>query len=84
MTTADTLYLISICSAAFVLKWNVAIFSASAAALLFCSVGALYKSDIIPDSYRAQASPAAIAKRDAAFPVEDALDRSQHTCLDGD
>ena len=31
-----------------------------------------------------QASPVAIAKRDAASPIEDTLDRPQHTCFDDD
>lgn len=51
------LYLISICSAAFVLKWNVAIFSAAMAAILFCTAGTLYRVGVIPVSYSAHASP---------------------------
>jgi len=51
------LYLISICSAAFVLKWNVAILSAAIAAVLFCTAGILYRAGIIPLSYSSQVSP---------------------------
>ena len=50
------LYLISICSAAFVLKWNVSILAAAASATLFSLVTLFYSIDIIPDNFRMQAS----------------------------
>ena len=50
------LYLISICAAAFVLKWNVSIMAAAASTILFCLVTVLYSMDIIPASYRIQAT----------------------------
>ena len=56
------LYLISICSAAFVLKWNVALLAATASTVLFCVVFLLYSLDIIPSSFRLQALPAQVEK----------------------
>ena len=52
------LYLISICSAAFVLKWNVSILAAAASATLFSVVTLLYSIDVIPESFRFQATTA--------------------------
>jgi|GEM_PF-892107 len=46
------LYLISICSAAFVLKWNVAIMAAAASTILFCLVTLLYSFNVIPENFR--------------------------------
>jgi two-component system, NtrC family, sensor histidine kinase PilS len=54
------LYLISVSSAAFVLKWNVAILSAALAAILFSTVTTLYRMGNIPASYRSQVSSAQI------------------------
>lgn len=50
------LYLISICAAAFVLKWNVAILAAAVSATLFSLVTLLYSIDVIPESFRGEAS----------------------------
>jgi two-component system, NtrC family, sensor histidine kinase PilS len=50
------LYLVSICAAAIVLKWNVALLAAAVATILFSSVTSSYSFDIIPDNFRAQAS----------------------------
>ena len=56
------LYLISICSAAFVLKWNVSIMAAAASATLFSLVTLLYSVDVIPDNFKAQALATTISK----------------------
>lgn len=56
------LYLISICSAAFVLKWNVSIMAAAAAATLFSLVTLLYSIDIIPETFRMQVTLVQLAK----------------------
>jgi two-component system sensor histidine kinase PilS (NtrC family) len=52
------LYLISICAAAFVLKWNVALVAAAISATLFSLVTLLYSVDFIPQSFRAEATAA--------------------------
>jgi len=52
------LYLISICAAAFVLKWNVAILAAAMSATLFSLVTLLYSIDVIPENFRIEASAA--------------------------
>jgi two-component system sensor histidine kinase PilS (NtrC family) len=51
------LYLVSICSAAFVLKWNVSILTAALATILFSVITISYSMDMIPESFRAQALP---------------------------
>jgi two-component system sensor histidine kinase PilS (NtrC family) len=56
------LYLISICSAAFVLKWNVSIMAAAAAATLFSLVTLLYSIDLIPETFRMQATLVQLSK----------------------
>ena len=56
------LYLISICSAAFVLKWNVSILAAAAASTLFSLVTIFYSMDIIPEIFRAQVTQAQLMR----------------------
>jgi len=56
------LYLITICAAAFVLKGNVAVMSAAAAATLFSLVTLLYSTDVIPENFRVTASPVLLGK----------------------
>jgi two-component system sensor histidine kinase PilS (NtrC family) len=46
------LYLFSICAAAFVLKWNVALLAAAVSTLFFSIVGLLYSLGHMPQSYR--------------------------------
>jgi two-component system sensor histidine kinase PilS (NtrC family) len=46
------LYLISICAAAFVLKWNVSILAAACSATLLSTVTLLYSLDVIPEDLR--------------------------------
>ncbi|MGD0092992.1 MAG: ATP-binding protein [Planctomycetota bacterium] len=48
------LYLMSVCAAAFVLKWNVAILCAATSTILFSLVTLLYSIGLIPENYRAQ------------------------------
>src|SRR6185295_9388339 len=49
------LYLISICSAGFVLKWNASIIAAIASAILFSGVAISYSVGIVPEEIRADA-----------------------------
>lgn len=46
------LYLISICSAGFVLKWNASIVAAALSSILFASIAILYSVGIMPDEFR--------------------------------
>lgn len=48
------LYLFSICAAAFVLKWNVALLAAAVSTILFSLVALLYSIDYIPESFLMQ------------------------------
>jgi two-component system sensor histidine kinase PilS (NtrC family) len=50
------LYLFSIFAAAFVLKWNVSLMAAGAAAILFCIVTLLYSVGVVPADIRAAAA----------------------------
>ena len=56
------LYLIAVCAAAFVLKWNAAILAAATSTILFSLVTLLYSIGIIPESFRAQATLAQLVK----------------------
>jgi len=56
------LYLMSVCSAAFVLKWNVAILAAATSTILFSLVTLLYSTGTIPESYRVHVTTADLGK----------------------
>src|SRR4029079_8331547 len=46
------LYLISICAAGFVLKWNASIVAAALSSILFSGIAILYSFDIMPEEVR--------------------------------
>jgi len=56
------LYLFSICAAAFVLKWNVALLAAAASTILFSLVALLYSIDYIPETFLIQVTKTQAAR----------------------
>ncbi|HYG77949.1 MAG TPA: ATP-binding protein [Planctomycetota bacterium] len=64
------LYFFSICAAAFVLKWNVAVLAAAASTILFSTVALLYSTDHIPKSYSDQVTTAHLARLKQLSPLD--------------